>query len=54
MMKKWYGALLCAVLVLNSTAGVRAEDQDFDEFLTEEFVESMESDYMTLHYGVRD
>ena len=55
MMKKWYGALLSAVLVLNGTVGVRAEDQDqdFDEFMTEEFVSDMESDYLNLHYTVR-
>lgn len=31
-----------------------ADNADFDEFLTQEFVEAMESDYMSMHFAVKD
>ncbi len=33
---------------------VKADNEDFDEFLQQEFVETMESDYLTLHYQLKD
>ena len=31
-----------------------ADNADFDDFLTQEFVEAMESDYMSMHFAVKD
>ena len=30
------------------------ENKEFTEFLNQEFIDTMESDYMTMHYGVKD
>ena len=35
-------------------AAEESQDEKFDEFLQEQYKETMEGDYMTLHYGLRD
>ena len=48
---------IALALLLALPVGVYADDNaqdEFDEFLTEVFVEQMESDYTTLHYQLRD
>ncbi len=59
-MKK-LGNRICAVLAsvlllpgLITPAAVKADQQDFDDFLTGEWVEMMESDYTTMHFSVKD
>ena len=46
-------AVLCAVCV---SVPVNAEDgsPSFDQFMEDEFIETMESDYMTMHFNVRN
>ena len=46
-------AVLCAVCL---TVPAKAEDSspDFDQYLEQEFIETMESDYMSMHYQIRD
>ena len=50
--------LMAAAVGLGSYIPVFAEENqdnaDFDAFLTSEFVEAMESDYMSMHYAVKD
>ena len=48
---------IALALLLALPVGVYADDNtqdEFDEFLTEVFIEQMESDYTTLHYQLRD
>lgn len=53
--------LMAVSLSLSTGIGVFAEEKDgttdhadFDAFLTQEFVEAMEQDYMSMHYAVKD
>ena len=43
--------LLCGIV---SPSAVRADEKDFDEFLKDEWVAMMESDYTTMHFSVKD
>lgn len=56
--KRWAAgaaAALLAVTMFNMPVHAEKEgNEDFDAFLTEKFKEMMESDYMTLHYQIRD
>lgn len=45
--------LICSASV-NVYAEENADNAEFDAFLESEFTESMETDYMTLHYTVKD
>ena len=47
-------ALACVVWTAAVPARVNAEESDFDRFCTEEFTRRMESDYMTMHYTLKD
>ncbi len=57
-MKKYLSVTAAAVLSLSilNPLTVRAEEnnKDFDEFLNEQFEETMEADYLTLHYTIRN
>ena len=56
--KRWAAgaaAALLAVTMFHMPVHADKEgNEDFDAFLTEKFKEMMESDYMTLHYQIRD
>ena len=54
MWKKILSSALCMWFAAGMVLPVQAEDDGFDEFMMEEFRESMESDYLNLHYTVRD
>ena len=43
-----------AALMMPVTPVFADSDSEFEEFLMEEFVDTMESDYMTLHFGLKD
>ena len=58
LFKKALAVLLSAAL-LPAQMTVYAEEEtkdnpDFDTYMTEAFVELMETDYLTMHYDVRD
>lgn len=54
-LKKMIRALASAAMAVSMYAPVYAEEnQDFDEFMLDEYREMMESDYMSLHFGLRD
>lgn len=57
-MKKYLTAITAAVLSLSLlnplTAAAEENNKDFDAFLDEQFEETMEADYLTLHYTIRD
>ena len=46
--------LACVVWTAAVPARVNAEESDFDRFCEEEFTRRMESDYMTMHYTLKD
>ena len=60
MLKKWmkYSIQIVLTLVLSTSSitalGAEEENTEFDQYLMDEFVETMESDYLTLHYTVKD
>ena len=60
MLKKWmkYSIQVVLALVLSTSSitalGAEEENTEFDQYLMDEFVETMESDYLTLHYTVKD
>ena len=45
-----------ALVLMVSSSGIvgYADNSDFDEFLTDEFRDRMEGDYLTFHYGIKD
>ncbi|MCR5795702.1 MAG: DUF885 domain-containing protein [Solobacterium sp.] len=43
-----------AVLMMPATPVFADSDSEFEEFLMDEFVELMESDFMTLHFALKD
>ena len=50
-----FGILLVSVLMLaGSLMPVKAEGEDFDEFLDKEWRHMMEKDYVSMHYSVKD
>ena len=50
-----FGILLVSVLMLaGGLMPVKAEGEDFDEFLDKEWRHMMESDYVSMHYSVKD
>ena len=50
-----FGILLVSVLLLaGSLMPVKAEGEDFDKFLEQEWRKMMEKDYVTMHYSVKD
>ena len=55
-MKKLISLLLCLLLALGSGIVAKAQDvdEDFDAFMEDFFIEEVESDYMTLHYTLKD
>ena len=53
-MKKIFGILLSLCLLVSYTEVYADESSDFDEFMTSEFVDMMEGDYTSLHFGLRD
>ncbi len=53
--KKIMTAFTGIAMALSMQVPVMAEEnEDFDAFLTDEFVEAMESDYLTMHFTIRD
>ena len=51
------GTVIASVLILLGSfipVRVSAEGEDFDEFLRQEWIAMMESDYTTMHYSVKD
>jgi len=53
--KKIMTAFTGIAMALSMQVPVMAEEnEDFDAFLMDEFVETMESDYLTLHYAIRN
>ncbi len=54
MRRKLMYGLFSLMIAAGSVIGVRADDQDFDDFMMSEFVDSMESDYLNMHYTVKD
>ncbi len=53
--KKIMTAFTGIAIALSMQVPVMAEEnEDFDAFLTDEFVEAMESDYLTMHFTIRD
>ncbi len=60
LMKKMRNILLAAALLLSMPAGIvrtaaeRDENKAFEEFMDSEFREMMESDYLTMHYTLKD
>ena len=61
VLMKFIQKLIAAAAAFSLGAGmlmpVNAEGEDnkeFDEFMTEEFVETMESDFMNMHFTIRD
>ncbi|MBR3126785.1 MAG: DUF885 family protein [Solobacterium sp.] len=59
-MKLWQKVpvfVMAALLAVPTGTAVKAEepgDPEFDEYLTEEWIDSMESDFLTMHYSVKD
>ena len=49
------GVLSAAMICTANLIPVQADEgKSFDSFLEDEFVTAMESDYMTMHYQVKD
>ncbi len=50
--------MLCSIALLSTTVlpvyANESVQEDFDEFLNEKFIEEMESDYLSMHYTVKD
>ena len=56
MIRKMTSILLGVLCLICVSVPVNAEDGSpgFDQFLEDEFIETMESDYLTMHFNVRD
>ena len=57
LIKKLILAVTGISMIFTLNLSVSAEEEGvraFDDFLMEEYVEAMESDYTTMHFGVRD
>lgn len=56
MIRKIMAAMMAFLFTITLSVPAQAEDESsaFDAFLEEEFVDTMESDYLTMHYSVRN
>ncbi len=55
-MKRILSILLSAVMTVSSGMIVQAEtgSAEFDRFMDQEFIDTLASDYLTMHYSIRD
>ena len=54
LLYRLFAALFAALLLFAGFAPIRAETETFDDFLTSEWKAMMESDYITMHFSVKD
>lgn len=58
LVRRLMALVLCAALVVLAFPQVSARadegNSDFEDFMTEQWKETMESDYLTMHYSVKD